>query len=333
MSDPLISKQGRMNNEPNSRLTATSQAQGTSFDVNAKLGYYCVAFLDLLGQKRAMKAIEEPFRALLDAHHTGSIELRNTSQEHLGMAVRNSIGVIEAFNKSLEYSRNATEESLEAYLQKILPIKRQVVKQALSAQIKCSRLSDGIVLYAPLTPSESNSPGQALQLVLAQCGLLHINQLVAGHPLRGGIEVAPAMEVENSGLHGPALVAAYELEQSAGYPRLVVGPGLRKFASVLDQLGAERSRQEKAITTSISGVVQRMIRQDGDGKHIVDVFGRAFKEAGPPGVTGATLKKCLAFAREQKALFESSVEEDSTKLAKRYAELTRYLESRQHYWR
>jgi hypothetical protein len=48
-----------------------------------------------------------------------------------------------------------------------------------------------------------------------------------GWPIRGGIELGLAMDIDNDDIYGPALARAYTLESKvAQYPRIVIGEEL-----------------------------------------------------------------------------------------------------------
>lgn len=198
-------------------------------------------------------------------------------------------------------------------------------------------------------------PTRAFFGLFGAVGSMFSQLLADGTPLRVGIEVGIGAElrfdshlpaessIENMKnstaqpeLHGPVLAKAYALESEvAQYPRIVVGNEALNYLNLAANQSADPSSYV-AISAEVAQMCLNMLVRDDDGHWVLDYFGGAFKKYVYPkqpksnGLNGQKiLEKCLDFASAEHERF---AEEQNSKLAFRYANLTNYLISRLGVW-
>jgi len=129
---------------------------GTHREWDVKVGFYAVAFLDLLGQKDAMKqisvAFEEAFR-----QNPGAIDMNDggvwtATSLKLREAVSRSAIAIESFFGLYDHLRACSENQRKDLLGTIRPDKKAEADSATRMTIHQSRLSDGLVLFMRIRP-------------------------------------------------------------------------------------------------------------------------------------------------------------------------------------
>lgn len=151
-------------------------------------------------------------------------------------------------------------------------------------------------------------------------------QLAAGHPIRGGIDVATGIEVDGE-LFGAAYVRAYELESKrARYPRLVVGEGVVPYLQA--SMNVPGDEDERRVERSMAEECLAFVKKDTDGELMVD-YARACAHqrllGEEPGAT--LLREARAFARRERARFQGQTDPESLKLFERYSQLVRSLDA------
>ena len=139
--------------------------------------------------------------------------------------------------------------------------------------------------------------------------------------LRGGVDIGWAVNLQDQGFHGAALVRAYELESiHAQYPRIVLGDYafdyLKKIArqepsSIYDQLNQQ-----------VASICLELIVEDMDGRPIIHYLGNGFKESITKSQHGKLYSLAFDFVNE--TLNELRKSNDS-KLMLRYHHLLEYF--------
>lgn len=275
---------------------------------------YCVAFVDLLGQKEAMKG-------------QGLLKMPETEQEKTTFhnVLRNSIGAI------LKLQKRA-EEMLEPILRKNLdsprraqlPPEQQAIWDEMNqTRITTQRWSDGLVSFACLGDKAVKCQINGVFGIFGLVGSLCLLGLASGRPIRGGIEIAWGVELHPGELYGPAVARSYELEsEAAQYPRVIVGPEIVRF------LEAHAANPEQDVFSQtdrdLASLCLNMLLQDADGHWLLHYLGEAFQSAITHSQHTDLYTLARKFALDQFLKFRA---ERNTKLAFRYANLLQYFDA------
>ena len=112
------------------------------------------------------------------------------------------------------------------------------------------------------------SPEHYMLYMVREIGMLARYLLFQGFASRGGITAGPVFH-EGKAVVGPALVAAYRLEQRAIYPRII-----------LDAAALEYWRAEFR-PDSPHPQIEGWVKRDKDGEWFIDIFGPLWKHVLP----------------------------------------------------
>lgn len=170
----------------------------------------------------------------------------------------------------------------------------------------------------PRSPSE-----EVISAIFYLAGTLCLIGLAAGHPIRGGIEIAWGMELHPGELYGPAVARAYELESEvAEYPRIVVGPETVRFLQ-----GHAANPAEDAFSQAdreFASLCLDMLVQDTDGHWFLHYLGDKFQFAITRGQHERLYEAARKFVHDQ---LEAHRQQRNSKLAFRYAHLLLYFDA------
>jgi hypothetical protein len=282
-------------------------------DTKWDYGYWCVAFIDLLGQREAFKRSD----FIPDAANPEQTEAFKE-------AVRASVGTIRSMRAlHARFKSGMTEAKGDD--DPFVGLPEDKVKLARRWQVTHVRefnISDGMMLACPLKPKDDDVPLRGVYETFLTCAALMLAQLALGRPLRGGIDVGTGVEIDNE-LFGASLVKAYEIEsERAQYPRIVLGN---------DFMNCLRSAHQQSPTGLRAeferGMAQHMLRGtkvDEDGENILDYAGPELRaELGGAPYTTTILADARAFAQRAREEFRRTSNE---KLFGRYSQLVRYLD-------
>jgi hypothetical protein len=160
-------------------------------------GYWFVAYIDLMGIRRALLS-------------TDFISVDDPAQaETLIALLKESVGAILRMRKWLEKffeGRDTADPDGEIFAG--LP-DEQVARavRMRKTRVRRDRISDGILIACSLEPDDGHFPIRGVYDGLAACVSLMLIQLAAGTPLRGGVDVGTGIEVDGE-LFGAACVKA-----------------------------------------------------------------------------------------------------------------------------
>ena len=283
-------------------------------------GYWLVAFIDLLGQKDAF--LKADFLPVDDP----------TRMKEFLDAVKASVGVIHTMRSLLEtfrtsFATTTVDENSPLYGLPTEQIARAVTMKA--GRVREHRWSDGVVLACSLKPEPGHSPIMGVYEIVCTCGALMLTQLAMGRPIRGGLDVGIATEVDGE-LFGAAVVKAYQNEsQHAQYPRIVVGKGLVQYLQHLefkshDPAIGENRRFELAMARGVRELLLENF--DGDGEWILDYAGSKMQAVMPHARTAGLLADARAFAHKGCTEFQARGKQERL-LFERYSKLVRYLDT------
>lgn len=280
-----------------------------------QVGNYIVAFVDLLGQRVAL-------------HNQGLMPRVETEEDkqRLVAQLKASIGSIAALQDNAAKLMNAMHAREDKQLRDSLPLdKRAHWDELLRPTVKSQYWSDGLVLFSPAADELARCPTMGVYEILTLCGALCFLGLASKRPLRGGVEIAWAVEMRPNELYGAAIARAYELEsQVADYPRIVVGPLLVEYLQCQAQNPA--LDLDAQINRSMAAICMSLLAKDVDGSWLVDYLGAEFREAVTNAFHDDLFSRASAYIQEQ---LTQHRKERNSKLAFRYTSLERYFQSNQ----
>ncbi len=276
------------------------------------VGYYVVAFIDLLGQKERLKLIDQ-------------LPNQNNKQQmdEFLKKVRNTCGIVEFLYESFE-------DYFDCYKNTELskPIPNNYKKLIQNSRIRFQTFSDGIVIYIPTLEDFQSVPVQDIFGLLGACASIYLLLLAKGFAIRGGIEIGIGFESSKYGVYGPVVPASYELENNiAQYPRIIIGNELIRY------LQFEKSNPGDDIVTKyrkrMATLCMEMIEEDIDGYFILDVLDKSFKENIAKEIVDDVPIRAYDFILKHLTEFKLK---KNTKLSFRYQLLKAYFEKKIDIW-
>jgi hypothetical protein len=282
--------------------------------------YYLVAFIDILGQQRAFDGIE-------------SLPGTPADQERLGLALRSTVGLVENFRDGFADFFKTFSGATEA-LDLVPKERREEFRNMSKREIDLHVFSDLVMAEVSLMGCDKSPVAvNSVCGVLAASGAMMLLSLMAGHAVRGGIDIGLGIRLKSGEVYGPVLNSAYELENKvAQYPRLVAGPGLVRFLKAMrDQ---PPSTVEARVSIRGAELALGTISTDHDGQPILDYLSQGFRKIfteGPKalGKPAADLdgwvSKAFDFVKAEREKWERA---ENRKLASRYQLLEDYFRSR-----
>lgn len=273
---------------------------------------YCVAFIDLLGQKAALQG-------------EGMI-LEGGSTEHLEAVrarVMRSVGAILDLQRRADHLlKPATTLQSVSGLREQLDASQQAQWDAMGKDnVVTQRWSDGLMHFSDLADPNVRCRMTSIFRLLSVSGALCFLGLAGGTPVRGGVEVAWGVELHPGELYGAAVARAYELESDvAKHPRIAVGPSL---VQVIEHACRNEPRNVfEDCDRNTARTCMSMLKRDLDGTWIIDFIGEGFYSAVTRGVHGEALPDALKFVQDQLKLHSES---GNNKLVERYKLVAEYL--------
>jgi hypothetical protein len=227
-------------------------------------GLYAVGLFDLLGQSNALA----PFVGL------------NESPEHISRMQQEFgkiVSKIYAFrNDFISFFGGAEATKLTDSAPTGAPPEAiKLAAQMDGVKIKLQGFSDTVVAYVPLATTTGESSLYKLGSLFLSSVCTMLMSFARGAPVRGAIEASWAVEPYNGEVYGPALMCAYELEQKAGWPRIVLGD------NVVTLLEREAVQTQSTVIAKMNAILARQIREmsfaDVDGKRAVDYLGASMR--------------------------------------------------------
>jgi hypothetical protein len=189
---------------------------------------YLISFIDLLGQRDALKG-------------QGLMPVFKTEEDHKQFisTLKDSIGAILRLQvRADDMLREGQRDRPESPFRASLSDEQKVLWDEMSrARVTTQRWSDGLVSFVCLGDKNIKCPLNSVFNVFGSAGSLCFMGLASGRPLRGAIDVAWGVEIHPGELYGAAVARAYELESIyAQYPRIVIGSsGCRVSGSSQEQ--------------------------------------------------------------------------------------------------
>lgn len=275
---------------------------------------YCVAFVDLLGQRDALRG-------------QGLLKLPDSEDHHKAFydILRNSIGaIIKLQEQAKEMLAPILEPNLESPIRAALPPEQHAIWDEMQrTRITTQRWSDGLVSFACLGDTDIKCQMNNVYGIFGLAGTLCLLGLTTGSPIRGAIEIAWGIELHPGELYGPAVANAYELESEiAQYPRIVVGPATIRFL----QVHASNPGQDMCSQNDreLASLCLDMLVQDADGHWLLHYLGEKFQFAVTHAQHVELYNAARKFVYDQLSTHQTK---RNTKLAFRYSHLLQYFDA------
>ncbi|NQV69266.1 MAG: hypothetical protein HQ498_04490 [Pseudohongiella sp.] len=268
---------------------------------------YCMAFVDILGQRDAMRG-----EGLLPAFE------KDGDEEKFRARIKNSVGQIVRLQEAAKhYLVDRPELSIRDQLTEE---QREAYDESKRLRMKQQRWSDGLVLY---TSMAGKTPMNAIFDIFGTAGGLCFMGLGQKEPLRGGIDISWGAELHEGEIYGAVVANSYELETIAQYPRIVVGNRVIQYLdSAIDH--ANEDEQAEQINKALAQICRAMVCMDTDGQHIINYLGETFTECFTKDNSAAMFSEAYGYASEQ---YELHRDARNAKLAIRYNWLLAYFEA------
>ena len=227
---------------------------------------YLVVFVDHLGQREALRKI------------TGIPTTEPDKQKFIEDA-KESIGKVIQIRDSFKiYYDSASEYTPDEKL--VPPEHRDEFHAALKrAPVSYYGISDAMIIAVPLMSTDENCAAinGIHDALVATCGISLLS-LSVHVPMRAGLDVGVATQIDDRDIYGPALESAYYIESNvAEYPRLVVGKELISYLLWVENQKCLTRIGEVAKETA--KFCRQMVIQDSDGNYMLDFLGPKFKES------------------------------------------------------
>ena len=157
------------------------------------IGWYVVAFLDLLGQQAALRKI------------TALPNLEN--QEEADTFKRK----VSEFYEPLKALRKWFEDSIKSFMEGGIKTSgltsedQELLRKIRSTPIRYRHFSDCVVIHIPLRDDIGKIPCRAIFGVIAATAITFLSCMSHKWAIRGGIELGIAMDIEENEIYGPVL--------------------------------------------------------------------------------------------------------------------------------
>jgi hypothetical protein len=275
-------------------------------------GFYCVAFLDILGQRRKLRALP---RLPKDDEETRKL-LKETAGYVLRL--RNELNTcFELFKKPTQLLDGLPQEA------------RDRIANARQS-VKYRGFSDSIIMEISIAgDQEQLAPMTGVYGCMGACCILHGVALMSKRPIRGGIDVGPGLDISENEVYGPVLEHAHQLESElADYPRILVGEGLLTYLNTVERhipttpLGR--------VAKSLAARSKQLITYDTDGLPMLDFLGETMARSPNLEDRSKLFGLITEYIEEQKQVANSQKDQ---KHLSRYDRLGAYVEKRSTLWK
>ncbi len=227
-----------------------------------KYSFYCVAWLDLLGQGEKLERVKSPSVGLID--RAAFVD-----------SVRAPFGGILQFRKEVQHVVDRLNSVRPPPpKQELSETQKKLYSRYSAPQVDVEFAGDSAILKVDFDLNSKTAPILSTYFLMEQVSILCLDKLANGKPIRGGIDVGVGTHFNPPlGFYGQALSRAYRLESKiADYPRIVIGQHLINFLKVaegideVNGLEVEEKRLIKAFCTSI----KEYLTTDYDGQIVLN---------------------------------------------------------------
>ena len=274
------------------------------------MGWYVVAFLDLLGQQNLLSKIT----ALPNIENQAEV----TDFKQKVAEFYKPLYGLETFFKTGIKSFKEGQQNEKGFS----PSGVEILQQLRSTPIFYRHFSDSLIVHIPLSDNLGKFQCHAIYGVLTAAALTVLSCLVHSWAIRGGIELGLAMDIGEGEIYGPALARAYRMESRvAQYPRIVIGEELIRYLRKIAE--QEAKTVDERAHAYLANKSLGLLEVDEDGCTFLDWLGSdIISSLGNP--------KKLVNSAYNFIIRESVTHKKArnSKLAFRYALLRKYIESR-----
>ncbi|NQT26398.1 hypothetical protein HQ585_13680 [candidate division KSB1 bacterium] len=272
-----------------------------------KVGYYALAYLDLLNQKNVLLRMKdlpnsdneyEEFKQLLIDSYGVVCHFRNNFEQ-----------VIKGINRAKQKSIyvDLTDEQMHIY------------NKFNNSGIQHQYFSDTVLYYTFINHDANYLPICDIYDLLGITASVFYTGLSKGIVSRGSIDVGIGSDFFKNEIYGPILGRAYELESTmAKYPRIVIGPGLVQYIQA--ELENPGNSHENNISKLFARKCKELIIVDKDGVAILDYMGGIVRKF--PVFDDELYRNTMEFIDKEIIKFEK---ENNNKLYERYVLLKEYI--------
>lgn len=278
--------------------------------------HYLVVFFDHLGQRENLRKI------------TGIPTAEDEKQRFVEItkeSIERVLNIRDAFKNYFE--------SANSYKPDANRVPPELQNEFLNSQRKADLIfygiSDAVIIAVPLMSNDENCAAinGIRNAFVATCGI-GLLSLSIHVPMRAGLDVGVATQIDDKEIYGPALESAFYLESKlAEYPRFIVGNELINYL-----LWVENQTTKTGVGLVAKGAAKfcrEMIIQDTDGRYMLDFLGNKIKEAADGVIDQKLVASAFNFVISQ---YNKYFKEENDKLASRYYRLLRYFHSRKSIW-
>jgi len=279
----------------------------------ANIGYYFIAFIDIVGQRDKLKQLVSLPSSNVEKQDIERI-LRETSEY-----VKDLRGQFDTFFKA------AAEPT--GQLNHLSPAQRAWAEQRKRTPLWHRGFSDSYFMTVPCWYESSwGAHSLAIYLSLFSICSLFIWALAMKNPFRGAVEVGLGMEISEKEVYGPVTARVVELEEKAKYPRIIVGNGLLNHLDDLEQRCP--NNLEGRHTKQCIKDCRKLITTDHTNTLILDPMGEGVKSV-PVAMAPRMIEHAYKFVVSEEERFNKSDKKD---LYECYSDLRKYCESRLALW-
>jgi hypothetical protein len=268
-------------------------------------GYYCVAFLDLLGT---------------DATNRSISERKQSDPEGAAKMLAREVGKVKAFREGFFNMIETLQKSPQAETISEAPLNRR--DSLRGNPIKYYTFSDSSIIHCSLTMQQGRIvPVKSCFWMLLAVALAQLQELAQCVPFRGGIEVDFAASHSDDGreILGPALSGAVELEKcGARFPRVAIGEGVARYLGF--QSRQDDSSEQNRLNKTWAKMCMDLICEDTTGVRSIDITAPSIAQWIGEDLYRTLLDKSVVFAREQLERHNAN-----QKIAEKYEMLVAYL--------
>ena len=277
---------------------------------NMVLSNYAAVFIDILGQR-------DQFRGC---------GLLPKSNDEIWTTAKRTIEVVRWLEASFQDFYSVLTNRPEAL--NIPKEHQQELQNLKKTGLKFQRFSDGLVVYQSLLGDPRPEIVNGLYGLIATCGNLCLIGLNRGTPIRGGIDVAWGVELNDNELYGCVLAKAYELESEiAKYPRIVVGEHVRTYLSLSATVPG--NNVQSTFTRNTASFCLGLLGNDSDGNIIVDYLGPVFRKSLASTLESTEYRSAYSYIEGQIA--HAKVDQNK-ELQQRYEMLKQYFDTNRSRW-
>ncbi len=276
-----------------------------------KVGYYLVAFIDIVGQRDILRKM------------TSLPRDKNEEQYFITILQQSSEYVKELRRQFAEYYKSTSSNS--SRLKGLPPERKKWYKERRSSITWYRGISDSYIITVPCFGDHRYGVHlDAVFSCLYGLAVLFLWALVKEKPFRGGIEIDLGTEISQQEVYGPVLLKSYELENKH-FPCIFVGEGLTGH---LDRLKTNCPNNIDGRHTQINIDNCSKLITTFKGNKMIDFMGEGVKSI-PNAIVLPMIKDAYSYVLRAE---EEFLKADNAHLKAYYEQLREYFEYRLPIW-